>query len=103
MPTLTIEIKKGSRKPYPVSFLVCSGNTKKRIPTGIKVSDSELSANGRKIKCLNKARLIEGKRRELQDRLDALLIDTIGQSPVCRIHRAAHHFHALRARLLHVL
>lgn len=81
MPTLTIEIKKGSRKPYPVSFLVCSGNTKKRIPTGIKVSDSELSANGRKIKSLNKARLIESKRLELQDRLDALLLDTIGQVP----------------------
>lgn len=78
MATLTIEIIK-KRKPYPVSFLVRSGETRKRIPTGITVTDSELSSNGKRIRNITKARLIETKRRELQDRLDAVMLDAIGQ------------------------
>lgn len=78
MATLTIEIIK-RRKPYPVSFLIRSGETRKRIPTGITVTDSDLSSNGKRIKNVTKAQLIETKRRELQDKLDAVMVDTIGQ------------------------
>lgn len=78
MATLTIEIIK-KRKPYPVSFLVRSGETRKRIPTGITVTDSDLSSNGKKIRNITKAQLIETKRRELQDRLDAVMLDAVGQ------------------------
>lgn len=79
MPTLTIEIKKGRNKSNSVSFLICAKKTKKRISTGITVADSELSSNRKKIKNVAKAMLIETKRREFQDKLDQLLIDTIGR------------------------
>ena len=79
MATLKIEIKSGvGRKTFSVSFLVCQGKSKKRIPTGIKVAPSELSANGKRIKDLNKARLIEKMRRDLQDRLDGLSLELTG-------------------------
>lgn len=79
MATLTIEIgKKGKKKIHSVSFLVCHGSSKKRIPTDITVVDTELSANGKKIKSPAKAKIIETKRRVLQDRLDALSLDIIG-------------------------
>ena len=80
MATLKIEIKSGvGRKTFSVSFLVCQGKSKKRIPTGIKVAPSELSANGKRIKDLNKARLIEKMRRDLQDRLDGLSLELTGR------------------------
>lgn len=79
MATLKIEIKSGvGRKTFSVSFLVCQGKSKKRIPTGIKVTSSELSANGKRIKDVNKARLIEKMRRDLQDRLDGLSLELTG-------------------------
>ena len=80
MATLKIEIKSGEgRKTFSVSFLVCQGKSKKRIPTGIKVAPSELSSNGKRIKDLNKARLIEKMRRDLQDRIDALSLELTGR------------------------
>ncbi len=80
MATISIEIgKKNGKKTHPISFLVCHGNSKKRIATGITAADSELSSNLKRIKNPAKARLIEVKRRELQDRLDALSLELIGQ------------------------
>ena len=79
MATLKIEIKSGvGRKTFSVSFLVCQGKSKKRISTGIKVTSSDLSANGKRIKDVNKARLIEKMRRDLQDRLDGLSLELTG-------------------------
>lgn len=79
MATITIEIgKKNKKKLHPVSFLICEGRTKKRIPTGIAVSDSELTTNGKKVREPEKAKMIEKKRRELQERLDALRLDALG-------------------------
>lgn len=63
----------------PVSFLVCHGKTKKRIPTEIFVTDSEVSANGKKIKNVNKAVLIEQFRCKLEDRLFSLSLELVGQ------------------------
>jgi len=81
MATITIEIgKKNKKRLHPVSFLICEGKTKKRIPTGISVTDSELMTNGKRVKEPEKAKLIERKRRELQERLDALQLDAIGQT-----------------------
>lgn len=81
MATITIEIgKKNKKRVYPVSFLICEGRTKKRIPTGISVSDSELTASSKRIKEPEKAKMIEQKRRELQDRLDLLQLDTMGRT-----------------------
>ena len=80
MATITIEIgKKNKKKVHPISFLICQGTSKKRISTDITATDSELSTNQKKIKEPTKARVIEAKRRELQDKLDALSLDLIGQ------------------------
>lgn len=80
MATLTIEIgKKNKKKVHPISFLVCQGTSKKRIPTDITATDSELTTNKKKIKEPTKAKIIEAKRRALQDKLDALSLDLIGQ------------------------
>ena len=79
MATITIEIgKKNKKRVHPVSFLVCQCAQKKRIPTGITVTDSELTTNGKKVREPDKARQIEKKRRELQERLDALQLEAIG-------------------------
>lgn len=76
MATITIEIgRKGKKKERPVSFLVCHGKTKKRIPTEIFVTDSELTSNQKKIKDIRKAQLVEKMRREYQDKLFNLSID----------------------------
>lgn len=80
MATITIEIgKKGKKKVRPVSFLVCHGKTKKRIPTEIFVTDSEVSSNGKKIKNAGKAKLIEDMRRKLEDKLFLLSLELVGQ------------------------
>lgn len=79
MATITIEIgKKNKKRVHPVSFLICEGKTKKRIPTGIAVADSELTTNGKRVREPEKAKLIEKKRRELQERLDALQLSELG-------------------------
>ena len=81
MATITIEIgKKNKKLVRPVSFLICEGRSKKRIPTGVSVSDSELTASGKRIREQEKARMIEQKRRELQERLDLLQLDAIGST-----------------------
>lgn len=81
MATITIEIGKKNKKRFrPVSFLVCEGRTKKRIPTGITVIDSELTTSGKRIKEPEKAKLIEKKRLELQQQLDSLQLHAIGQT-----------------------
>ena len=60
MATITIEIgKKNKKRVRPVSFLVCQGTQKKRISTGITVTDSELTTNGKRIKEPDKAKMIE--------------------------------------------
>lgn len=63
----------------PCHISCLSGKDKKRISTGISVKNSELTSNGKKIKEPTKARFVEMKRRELQDKLDALSIELIGQ------------------------
>ena len=79
MATITIEIgKKNKKRLHPVSFLICEGRTKKRIPTGVTATDSELTTNGKRIREPEKAKMIEQKRRELQERLDALQLDALG-------------------------
>lgn len=80
MATLTIEIKKyKNRRERYISYLVCQGRDKRRIPTGLRAMPDEVSPNGKKITNLRKARLLERKRRELQDKLDDILIDYVGQ------------------------
>ena len=76
MATITLEIgKKGKKKERSVSFLICQGKTKKRIPTEVTVTDADLTSNQKKIKNIEKARIIEELRRTYQDRLYALSLE----------------------------
>lgn len=69
MATISIELgKKNKNGEVKVSILVCSAHSKKRIPTGISLEESELTASG-KIKNKDKLALIEKQRRKYQDRL----------------------------------
>lgn len=80
MATISVEIgKKGKKKEYAVSFLICSGNTKKRIPTELFLGSSEVSSNGKRIKNPEKAFLVENMRVKLQNRLFALSLEFLGQ------------------------
>ena len=80
MATITIEIgKKGKKKERAVSFLVCQGKTKKRIPTEIAVTDSELTSNGKRIKEPKKAKLISSMLQILQDKLYSLSLELSGK------------------------
>ena len=80
MATLQIEIgKKNSKKVRPVHFLVRSGKSRKRIPTEIYVTDSELSSNKKIVKEPRKAALLEKMRRELQDKIFELSLELVGR------------------------
>ena len=81
MATITLEIgKKGKKKERSVSFLICQGKTKKRIPTEISVTDAELTSNQKKIKNIEKARIVEELRRAYQDRLYSLSLEIAGSN-----------------------
>ena len=81
MATLKIEIgKKNGKKVYPVYFLVRSGDSKRRIPTEIFVTDSELSKDKKSVKEPKKAAMLEKFRRQLQDRIFELSLELTGPS-----------------------
>lgn len=83
MATLTIEFgKKGKSGKRLISFLVCAGTTKKRIPTEIYLLDEDMSGNGKRIVNPVKARLVEEMRRKMEDRLFALSINLLGREEV---------------------
>ncbi len=80
MATLKVEIgKKNKKKVHPVSFLIRNGETRKRIPTEIYVTDAELTANGKRVREPKKAEMLERMRRELQDKLFNLSLDIAGK------------------------
>ena len=80
MATITLEIgRKNKKSVRPVSFIIRQGKDQKRIPTEISVSDSELSSNGKKIKNLVKARIIEEMRNKLQMSLFELSYELAGR------------------------
>ena len=81
MATITIEIgTKGKNQQRSVRFLIRQGNKKARIPTGVSVTDAELTSNGKKIKEPTKAMLLDKKRIELQERLNAMMVDAMGET-----------------------
>ena len=81
MATITIELgTKGKNKQRSVRFLIRHGGKKARISTGVTVTDAELSSNNKRIKDSPKLLMLEKRRRELQDRLDAMMIDLTEES-----------------------
>lgn len=81
MATITLEVgKKNKKGVHPVSFLLRHNSEKKRIPSGISVSDSELSANGKTVRNQTKARQLEMMRRKLEDKLYDMSVDLLGST-----------------------
>lgn len=79
MATLNLELRKRGRGlPRPVTFVVYSGGVRKRIPTSLEVEEKDLSRDGKRVKNVQKAMLIEKMRRTLQDKMDAILADRVG-------------------------
>lgn len=82
MATITLEFgKKNKGSERKVYFLLVVNNTKKRLPTGLSVTDSDVSDRGR-IKNLNLQMLLEKKRRELQDKLYEVQLDVMGHDGI---------------------
>lgn len=77
MATISMEI--GGRSKKRVYFLVRAGSTKKRIPTTIFLTSSEISRNGKRITNERKARAAELIRRKLDDALIDLAPQLFGQ------------------------
>lgn len=70
MATIRLEFGRKNRAgEMKVYFIIQSDQTKKRIPTTVKVVQSELARNGKAIKNIKKAAIIENMRRTLQDKL----------------------------------
>lgn len=69
MATIKIEIgKKNKSGQIPVSLLVRSGKTRKRIPTGMMLDESDVTSSG-KIKNKEKALIIDNLHQKYQNRL----------------------------------
>ena len=78
MATVTIEIGKlNSKGLRPVTFLICHEAKKRRIPSGVYVSPSELTKKGR-IKNSNKLHALERKRISYTEKLETLFLNNIG-------------------------
>jgi len=73
MATITIEFGKvSSKKTREVYLLVRQGTTRRRVKTGIKLSESEISPKSKRIKSPEKAVAVEKLRCELQENMDTL-------------------------------
>ena len=73
MATIAIEFgKETSKKTRKVYLRVNQGKTAKRIKTGVVLSESEFTPKTKKIKCLEKAQLIEKLKKELLENINAL-------------------------------
>lgn len=72
MATIAIEFgKETSKKTRKVYLRVNQGKTAKRIKTGVVLSESEFTPKTKKIKCLEKAQLIEKLKKELLENINA--------------------------------
>lgn len=79
MATIDIEFgKKGKKGERSLYFTLISGKTKKRIPSGIHLTDDDLTPKG-KFRSYNLERAVEKKRRELLDRLYEMQLSMLGE------------------------
>ena len=68
MATISIEFgKESSQKTREVYLLVRQGKTKQRVKTGVRLNEQEYSPKTKKIKSIEKARIVEKLRLDLID------------------------------------
>ena len=73
MATIAIELGKlSSKKTREVYLLVRQGKTRRRVKTGVKLLETEISPKTGKIKSVEKAMAVEKLKCELQESMDAL-------------------------------
>ena len=73
MATIAIEFGKlTSKKTREVYLLVRQGKSRRRVKTGVKLTESEYSEKTGKIKSVSKARTIEKLKGELEENLEAV-------------------------------
>ena len=68
MATISIEFgKESSQKTREVYLLVRQGKTRQRVKTGVRLNEQEYSPKTKKIKSIEKARIVEKLRLDLID------------------------------------
>lgn len=78
MATIAIELGKlSSKKTREVYLLVRQGKTRRRVKTGVKLLETEISPKTGKIKSVEKAMAVEKLKCELQESMDALKKGTL--------------------------
>ena len=82
MATISIEFgKESSQKTREVYLLVRQGKTRQRVKTGVRLNEQEYSPKTKKIKSIEKARIVEKLRLDLIDNMSNLAAGSMAGDP----------------------
>ena len=82
MATISIEFgKESSQKTREVYLLVRQGKTRQRVKTGVRLNEQEYSPKTKKIKSIEKARIVEKLRLDLIDNMSNLAAGAMAGDP----------------------
>ena len=82
MATISIEFgKESSQKTREVYLLVRQGKTRQRVKTGVRLNEQEYSPKTKKIKSIEKARIVEKLRLDLIDNMSNLAPGAMAGDP----------------------
>lgn len=82
MATISIEFgKESSQKTREVYLLVRQGKTRQRVKTGVRLNEQEYSPKTKKIKSIEKARIVEELRLDLIDNMSNLAAGAMAGDP----------------------
>ena len=82
MATISIEFgKESSQKTREVYLLVRQGKTRQRVKTGVRLNEQEYSPKTKKIKSIDKARIVEKLRLDLIDNMSNLTAGAMAGDP----------------------
>ena len=82
MATISIEFgKESSQKTREVYLLVRQGKTRQRVKTGVRLNEQEYSPKTKKIKSIEKARIVEKLRLDLIDNMSNLTAGAMAGDP----------------------
>ncbi len=80
MATIVIEFgKETSKKTRKVYLRINQGTTVKRVKTGVVLNEAEFTPKTKKIKCLEKAQIIEKLKQELEESINAIETGSINK------------------------
>ncbi len=81
MATIAIEFgRMTSKKTREVYLLVRQGKTRKRVKTGVKLTEQEFTPKTKKIKSIEKARTVEKLKQELTNNMNAIELGTLSKT-----------------------